>query len=105
MQTHDLQQNTPAWHQFRATHFGASDAAAMLGLSKYKTRSQLLHEKHTRIVPDVDAATQARFDKGHETEALARPIIEARIGEALSPVTLSDGNLSCSCDGLSFGDG
>jgi predicted phage-related endonuclease len=104
MQVHSLIQGSKEWHEFRAKHFGASEAAAMLGLSKYTTRSELLHQKHTGISKDVDPATQARFDKGHETEALARPIIEARIGEALSPVTCSDGVLSCSCDGITFGD-
>lgn len=104
MQTHDLQQGSQAWHEFRATHFGASEAAAMLGLSKYTTRSELLYQKHTGISKEIDPATQARFDKGHETEALARPIIEARIGEALSPITCSDGNMSCSCDGITFDD-
>src|SRR4030067_907671 len=104
MQTHDLQQGSPAGHEFRATHFGASEASAMLGLSKYTTRSELLLQKHTGISKDLDAATQARFNKGHQTEELARQLIEKMIGEPLSPVTLSDGNLSCSCDGLTFGD-
>ena len=102
MQTHDLVQGSDLWHEFRASHFGASEAAAMLGLSKYTTRSELLYQKHTGISKEVDQATQARFDKGHETEALARRIIEAHIGEGLSPVTMSDGTLSCSCDGLNF---
>lgn len=102
MQTHNLQQGSEAWHQFRSTHFGASEAAAMLGLSKYKTRSELLHEKHTGLAKEHSELTQAVFARGHETEAMARPLIEAMIGEPLSPVTCSDGNLSCSCDGITF---
>ena len=45
MITHKLQQGTPEWHAFRAAHFSASDAPAMLGESPYKTRDQLLREK------------------------------------------------------------
>jgi predicted phage-related endonuclease len=105
MQTHDLKQGSKEWHEFRSTHYGASEAAAMLGLSKQKTRGQLLHEKYTGLTKDVSDFVQERiFDKGHDVEALARPIIEARIGESLSPVTCSDGKLSCSCDGITFGD-
>lgn len=102
MQTHNLIQGTPEWHQFRANHFGASEAAAMLGLSKHKSRTALLHEKATGITKEPDARTQAIFDEGHRVEAACRPLIEVDIGDDLSPVTLSDGKLSCSCDGLNF---
>ena len=103
MKIHDnMLQGTKSWHDFRTTHFGASEAAAMLGLSKYTTRNELLQLKKTGISKEVDAATQARFDKGHEVEALARVIMEKNMGEALSPVTCSDGKISCSCDGLNF---
>lgn len=99
---HDLVQSSTEWHDFRAKHFGASEASAMLGFSPYKTRTQLLDEKKTGLVQEVDSFTQKIFSKGHEVERLALPIVEKMIGEDLSPVTCSDGNLSASCDGLSF---
>ena len=102
--SHELDQGSDAWHAFRADHFGASEAAAMLGLSKYKTRDELLQEKVTGVIKEVNGLTQRIFDRGHEVEALARPIVEKMIGEELSPITLSDGDLSCSCDGLTFSD-
>ena len=101
--THDLHQGTQAWHDFRANHFGASEASAMLGLSPYKTRSELLREKATGITPEVDERKQKLFDRGHETEASARLVLEEMIGEGLSPVTMSNGKLSASLDGLTFG--
>jgi len=104
--THNLQQGSPAWHQFRAKHFGASEASAMLGISPYKSRDDLLREKATGITPDVDEATQRIFARGHELEALARPIAEGIIGDDLFQPTMSadvDGlPLSCSCDGLTL---
>lgn len=100
--THELVQGSIEWHQFRATHFGASEASAMLGISPYKSRTELLREKKTGIAQDVDAATQRIFDRGHEIEALARPMAEAFIREDLYPVTMSYGKLSASCDGLTF---
>ncbi|MCX7186918.1 MAG: YqaJ viral recombinase family protein [Methylophilales bacterium] len=102
MQQHNLVQGTPEWHAYRSDHFNASDAPAMMGLSKYKTRSQLMHEMKTGIVPDVSNFTQKMFDAGHHFEDLARPIAEKIIEQDLSPVTGSLGPYSASFDGLTF---
>lgn len=105
MEQHDFLQGSPEWHQHRATHFNASDAPAMLGISQYKTRNQLLHEMATGITPEIDAATQRRFDAGHRFEALARTMLaEPIIGKKLYPVIGSEGNLSASFDGLTADD-
>lgn len=102
MITHDLQQGTPEWHAFRAKHFPASDAAAMLGESPFTTRSELLLEKSTGVAREIDAETQRRFDRGHRLEALARPLAEEIIGSELYPVVGSVGRLSASFDGLTM---
>lgn len=102
---HNLDQGSDAWNQFRLEHFGASEAAAMLGISPYMTRTELLKLKKSGIAKEFSDFVQSRIlDKGHEVEALARPIIEARIGEDLYPVTCSRGLLSASCDGLTMDD-
>lgn len=102
MKTYDLIQGSPEWLAYRAQHFNASDAPAMMGCSPYKTRAQLLRELHTGVAPEVDVATQKRFDNGHRAEALARPLAEQIIGEDLYPVTGSLGRLSASFDGLTL---
>jgi predicted phage-related endonuclease len=102
METHDILQGTPEWGAYRATHFNASDAPAMLGRSPYKSRTELLHERHTGLAPEIDAATQARFDDGHRFEALMRPRAEEIIGQELYPVIGSAGKLSASFDGLTM---
>lgn len=102
MLSHELTQGTPQWAAHRAQHFNASDAPAMMGCSPYKTRTELLHEMHTGLAAEVDSATQRRFDDGHRFEALARPLAAAIIGEALFPVTGSEGRLSASFDGLTM---
>lgn len=102
MQIINVIQGSPEWAQHRATHFNASDVPAMLGVSPYKTRNQLLHEMATGIVPDVDVATQRRFDDGHRFEALARPLAEKIIGQELYPVVGSEGKLSASFDGITM---
>jgi len=100
----NLVQGSPEWHAHRATHFNASDAPAMLGVSPYKTRAQLVREYATGVTADVDAATQRRFDDGHRFEALARPLAEAIIGEDLYPCVgvADDLALSASFDGLTM---
>ena len=79
-------QGSPAWHAARARHFCASEAPAMLGVSKYMTRSELLAQKKTGITQEVDAGKQRLFDAGHASEAKARPIAEGIIGQDLFPM-------------------
>lgn len=104
MITHQLEQGSQAWHEHRAKYFNASDVPAMLGISKYKTRSELLDEYKTGMTKEVDAATQKRFYEGHRYEALARPIAENIIGEELYPVTGTLGKLGASFDGLTINE-
>lgn len=102
MQTLNYAQGSLEWLAHRRAHFNASDAPAMLGCSPYKSRSQLLHESHTGLSAEVDAATQRRFDDGHRFEALARSLAEEFIGQELYPVVGVDGRLSASFDGLTM---
>lgn len=104
--THNLVQGSPEWAAHRANHFNASEAPVVLGVSKYQSRSELLHEKATGISKDIDPATQAVFDDGHRFEALARPLAEKIIGEELYSPTVSieiEGlRLSASFDGATM---
>lgn len=102
MEIVNLIQGSPEWHAHRSQHWNASDAPAMMGVSQYKTRSQLLHEMTTGLASEVDSGTQRRFDDGHRAEALARPLAEKIIAEGLYPVTGTNGKLSASFDGLTL---
>ncbi|MEN9491750.1 MAG: Ralstonia phage, partial [Pseudomonadota bacterium] len=102
MQILELVQGSPEWAAHRATHDNASDAPAMMGVSPYKTRTQLLDERVRGFAADVDASTQRLFDAGHRFEALARPLGEEFVGEELYPVTGTEGRLSASFDGLTL---
>lgn len=102
MKTVDLIQGYPEWHAHRRAHWNASDAPAMMSASPHKTRAQLLRELATGLTPDVDAATQRRFDDGHRFEALARPLAEKIVGEDLFPCVGVEGRYSASFDGISL---
>lgn len=102
MQVHNVQQGTPEWHALRSSYFTASEAPAMMGASKYQTRSDLLALKKTGIVPEVTPQQQAIFDRGHATEEMARPLVEEMIGEELYPIVGTSGNLLASMDGATM---
>lgn len=100
---HDLVQGTLPWQQFRLSKHGASEAAAMLGLSPYMKRSELLRMKHAGMPREFSEWVHSHvLDRGHAVEAMARPHIEKLINDDMYPVTYSFGNLSASCDGLTL---
>lgn len=104
-QIHDLIQGSQEWAEFRLHHHGASEAAAMLGLSTKTKRSELVRMKATGIGKEfTDWVQENILDYGHQVEALARPLVEAIIGTDLYPVTCSLGVLSASCDGLDMSE-
>jgi putative phage-type endonuclease len=102
MEQHDLVQGSDEWKAYRAEHFNASDVPAMLGISPYTTRTELMRFMATGIAEEVDEETQRRFDEGHRREALARPLAEEIIGKKLYPVVGSLGVYSASFDGITM---
>lgn len=101
----DLQQRSPEWHASRARRYGASEAAAMLGLSPYMTRTELLRRKHTGLQQEhSDFVQEHVLDHGHAVEASIRAHVELVIGDDLSPVTCArrGTKLAASCDGLTL---
>ncbi|WP_219407057.1 YqaJ viral recombinase family protein [Pseudomonas sp. Colony2] len=102
MKIHNVAQGSAEWLALRAKFRTASEAPAMMGASKYQSRTDLLMAKKTGITPDVTPSQQFIFDKGHATEALARPLAEALIGEELYPIVATEGNLLASMDGATM---
>ena len=102
----NVQQGSPEWMEARAKRFNASEAPAMMGVSPYMTRTELLRQKATGIIPEVDANTQRLFARGHETEAMARPLAEKLIGKMLAPLVATDdsGKFLASSDGVTVSD-
>ena len=105
MKTVNLTQGSQEWLQWRAAHFTASDAPAMLGISPYRTRDSLLREKATGERAELNAKTERIFAEGHKFEALARPLAEKFIGEELFPLVCESGKLAASLDGATLDGG
>lgn len=106
MRTLTLQQGSDAWLTHRRTTRNASEAPAMMGASPHVTRAQLIRQRATGVEPEIDEATQRRFDRGHEVEPALRAMAEKIIGEDLFPVTgvSDDGYLGASLDGVTIAE-
>lgn len=106
MITVNVKQGSQEWLDLRAKHFTASECPAMMGKSKYQSRTELLDLKKTGIAPEVSEHQQRIFDKGHEAEAKARPIIERLTNIDFSPTTaikeVEGVPLLASFDGIDF---
>lgn len=109
MNEHNVPQGSTDWLALRIKYLTASEAPAMMGVSPYMTRTDLMRQKHTGLVPEVASGTQRIFDKGHAAEATARHIAEGFLAEDLYPVTGSlevEGlPLLASFDGLTMDGG
>ncbi|MEW5248886.1 YqaJ viral recombinase family protein [Microbulbifer sp. 2201CG32-9] len=104
MQILNLTQGSVEWHAARVNYFTASEAPAMMGESKYKTRSQFIKEKATGLSEGITDAQYRLFQKGHEAEASIRSHIEHELGDELFPATgVSDcGTYLASFDGITM---
>ncbi len=101
----NLVQGSEAWKAARAKYFTASEASIMMACSKNVSRNELLAMKATGTEQEFSEWFERNIlDKGHEVEALARPIAEEIIGEQLYPVTgvSDDDTLLASFDGLTM---
>lgn len=101
--THNLIPNTPEWLTYRRSMKNASDAAAMLGCSPYKTRDELLAECYLGLSREFSDYVQERvLDVGHEFEAKGRALAEEIMEESLYSAIMSYGEFSASLDGLTI---
>lgn len=100
----NVKQGSPEWLALKKLHRGASEASMMMNASKYGSRRDLMHRIATGEIAEVNDFTQKVFDKGHEVEEAARPIVEGLIGEDLYPAVALDDNdwLMASFDGITM---
>ncbi len=99
----NLVQGSEAWADNRLRAFNASEAPVIMGCHPNMRRDELLEAKATCNPKQFSEYTQTRvFAKGHATEASARPILEAKLGEELYPICGRHEKLQASFDGLTI---
>lgn len=104
MKEHNFKQGSAEWLAYRATMFNASDAPAMMGVSKHKGRNELLRDVYVGMTKDASWFQQKIYDAGHQFEALARSRAEEIVLEDLAPKIGSVDRLSASFDGCTLFD-
>ena len=85
---HHVEQGSDEWHRLRRSHCCSSDAPAMMGVSRYKSRSALLAEMRTGEAAQP-AASEYILERGHQAERAARTIADQIIGEEMYPAVMS----------------
>lgn len=98
----DLEQGSREWLQWRKGGIGGSDAAAVLGLSPFKSRQQLLLELTGQV--QAEEANYA-MRRGTRLEPVARREYEERIGRTMPAICGQHDELEwmrASFDGLSL---
>jgi len=99
----DLEQGTQAWLQWRKTGITASEIAAILGVSPYKTPWAVWAEKTGLILPE-DLSKNPLVAAGVAQEDAARQAFEQAHDDLLLPVCVESTKypfLKASLDGLS----
>jgi len=79
-----ITQGTEKWKALRRTKITASDAAVILGVSKYKTPLELWHEK----VGGIEQEYSPQMEWGRQNEELARKAFVQETGFNVSPEVL-----------------
>jgi len=96
----DFDQGTPEWLEWRQRGIGGSDAPAVMGENRYRSRAALLRDKRGpyREVPQNEA-----MRRGVELEPIARDAYAERIGHPVAPLCLQSTRhewLRASVDGI-----
>lgn len=82
------------WLAWRHQGIGSSDAAIILGKSRFKTRQQLLLEKLSPVQPE-DNTNKFIKERGNRVEVETRKYLEEKLGHPLPAV-------NCQSDVLNF---
>ena len=81
-----MEQGSTEWHEWRIKGIGATDAAVILGVSKYKTPYELWEEKTRREIPENK--TNWAMERGSHYEPIARANYELKHGTEMPPALM-----------------
>ena len=82
----------------RWCYIGGSDIAAIMGISPFKTRFQLLQEKAQIVEPDFKGNEYTEY--GNKLEPLIRDYVNETLNRNFAPDVLIDGDFRFNFDGL-----
>jgi predicted phage-related endonuclease len=86
----DIEQGTPEWLEWRKGFKTGSNAPKALGDSPYQSRHAYMTELLNGTSKPIHKKTAEIFQKGHDSEAAARPIVEQILSQTEGrPITLA----------------
>lgn len=94
----ELIQGSSEWLAFRKNKITATDAAVIMGVSPWKTRIQLYHEK---ISEENNSFTNAAMQRGTDLEPIARELFSIQTGIDVTPAIVVKAWAMASLDGIS----
>lgn len=93
----DLEQGSAEWHALRKTKITATDACVIMGVSHWKTKIQLYHEKKSNDEPILPTE---RMQRGIDLEPIARDLFCMTTGHKMIPRVLIKDWAMASLDGI-----
>jgi len=93
----ELEQGSEIWLNLRKTKITSTDAAVIMGVSPWKTKLQLYHDKTSNALP---SPANERMKRGLELEPIARDLFALKTGLMMRPcVMIRDDWAMASLDG------
>ncbi len=92
----EIEQGSPEWHALRKTKITATDAPVIMGVSPWKTRIELYHEKKSNQPP---MPPNARMKRGTDLEPIARDHFNKQSSFRMRPCVVLRDWLMASLDG------
>lgn len=93
-------QGTLEWLELRRTKITATDAAVIMGESKWKTKTQLYQEKINGVNRE---APNQRMQRGLDLEPVARDLFTIKTGVRVYPKVVVKDWAMASLDGIDYG--
>jgi putative phage-type endonuclease len=94
----EMEQGSAEWHALRKNKITATDAPIIMGVSPWKSRFQLYHEK---LSPTKQLTINDRMQRGTELEPIARDLFNIQSGFLLVPGIVVRDWAMASLDGIS----
>lgn len=96
----ELEQGSLAWHEFRATHYPASEVGAVMECNPWFPKNQA----ELNAVRTGEAVVEGNFamDRGNRLEPIARAAVNEMYGREFLPAVVERGKYSASLDGVFF---
>ena len=96
-----LEQGTAEWLELRKTKITATDSAVIMGISPWKTKQQLYHEK---LSDDPPSPPNAYMQRGIDLEPVARELFIIKTGHKMVPKVVIKDWAMASLDGINLWD-